>query len=140
MAPSEYGLVSLYLNRYGGTQGTYDYSMMRLHQNMKECKLIDIGMALMNAHNLDKEENILKLFKRVENYFVLTHEKLMKGRNLNGVISVMMAFNGVQLGTREFWKKMEALCAHQISQKRQPLDKNHCIQLLAILANKKISN
>lgn len=65
----------------------------------------------MNTHNLDNEENVLKFFKRVENYFILTHEKLMRGRNLNGVIAVMLAFNGAKQGTQEFWKKMEALCA-----------------------------
>lgn len=31
ISPSEYGVVHLYLNRIGGTQETFDYSLMRMH-------------------------------------------------------------------------------------------------------------
>ena len=57
IAPQDYGLVNLYLHNLGGTQGTYDYAIMRIHQNIKNCQLLDIGFALMNLHQLDHEEN-----------------------------------------------------------------------------------
>jgi hypothetical protein len=87
--------VHLYLNIQGGTQGTFDYAMMKVHQNISQCKLIDIGFALGNVYQIE-EENAAKFFKRVEIYVVLTHEKLMKGKNINGLITVMMAFDAAK--------------------------------------------
>ena len=40
-----------------------------------------------------QDEIILnKILKRVESHVVLTHESLMKGKNLQGVIFLMQAF------------------------------------------------
>ena len=35
-------------------------------------------------------------FKRVEGYVVLTHEKFMKAKNLNGIIAIMAAFGNAR--------------------------------------------
>lgn len=50
----------------------------------------------MNIPQLDDQENGVKFLKRVENYIVLTHEQFMKGRNLNGLIHIMVAFEGMK--------------------------------------------
>jgi hypothetical protein len=65
-----------------------------MHQNISQCKLIDVGLALMNIHQLDDEDNFYKFFKKVENYILLTHDSFFKGRNLNGLIAIVIAFEG----------------------------------------------
>lgn len=140
VSPDEYGLVHLYLNRVGGKQKTFDYAFLRMHKNMSRAKLIDIGFALMNSHEIDNQANFDKFFKRAESYICLTHEKLMKGKNLNGLIAICIAFEGAGKGTIEFWRKVEQLLEKEITQKRQPLDEEHALQLLAVLASKQILN
>ena len=56
---------------------------------------MDIGFALMNLHQLDKQDNQIKFVKRVEGHIVMTHETFLKGKNLNGIITVMLAFHGM---------------------------------------------
>jgi hypothetical protein len=80
-----------------------------MHQNIKECKLLDVGFSLMNLHHLDNQENQAKFVKRVEGHIVLTHDTFLKGKNLNGVITIMLAFNGMTKGSTEFWKRMEKM-------------------------------
>ncbi len=70
---NDLGLIHLYLNRVGGTNGTYDYSIMRMFQNLSSQKLIDIGLALMNVGQLDDERNIMRFLNKVESYIILTH-------------------------------------------------------------------
>lgn len=77
----------------------------------------------MNLHQLDHEENQSKFVKRVESHIVLTHETFLKGKNLNGIITIMMAFNGMTSGSTEFWKRMEKLLESSMKAKRQPLPK-----------------
>jgi hypothetical protein len=48
----------------------------------------------------------------------MTHESLIKGRNLNGIITIMMAFNGMTSGSTEFWKRMEKLLESALKKKR----------------------
>jgi len=78
----------------------------------------------MNIPQLDDQENAVKFFKRVENFIVLTHEQFMKGRNLNGLVAIMVAFEGMKQGSTELWKRLEQLIAKDIKQKRQPIDKD----------------
>lgn len=47
--------------------------------------------------------------KRVEDYIILTHATLMKGKNLQGVIAIMSIFNNYPLSKAEFWRKLENL-------------------------------
>ena len=77
----------------GGTEGTIDYAIMRMHQNMSECQLLDIGIALMNIPKMDNEDNVLKFIKRAEQHILLTHSSLLKGRNLNGILAFAVAFD-----------------------------------------------
>jgi hypothetical protein len=42
----------------------------------------------------------------------------MKGVNLNGIISIMVAFDNFKQGKKEFWKKMEQLLEKNIKNKR----------------------
>jgi hypothetical protein len=70
---------------------------------------MDIGFGLMNLHQLDNQENQSKFVKRVEGHIVMTHETFLKGKNLNGIITIMLAFNGMTKGSTEFWKRMEKL-------------------------------
>ncbi len=79
---------------------------------------MDIGFALMNLHQLDKEENQVKFLKRVEGHIVMTHDTFLKGKNLNGIITLMLAFNGMKAGSTEFWKRMERLLEKALTQKR----------------------
>ena len=95
---------------------------------------MDIGFALMNLHQLDNPENQSKFVKRVEGYIVMTHETFLKGKHLNGVITIMMAFNGMTKGSTEFWKRMERLLEKSLKVKRQPLAKEQCLQVFEILA------
>ncbi len=71
---------------------------------------------------------------------VLTHEKLLKGANLNGVISLMIEMAQIGYGNQEFWKKMEQLLASQLQMKRQVIQKENVIILGRVLAKQNISN
>ena len=79
---------------------------------------MDIGFALMNLHHLDNAENQSKFVKRVEGFIVMTHETFLKGKNLNGIVTIMMAFNGMTQGSTEFWKRMERLLEQSLKAKR----------------------
>ena len=113
---------------------------MRLHKNMSRARLIDIGLALLNTHEIDSKENFDKFFKRVESYICLTHEKLMKGKHLNGLIAICIAFEGAGKGTIDFWRKIEQILEHDIKRKRQPMESDHALQLLAVMGSRHIMN
>jgi hypothetical protein len=93
MRPEDMGLVQLYIQRVGGTEGTIDYAIKRMHENMSECQLIDIAIGLMNLPKMENEENALKFIKKAEAHVLLTHSSIMKGRNLNGIMTLMVAFD-----------------------------------------------
>lgn len=127
---SQLGVIHMYLQRFGGTPGTFDYSIKRIHDSLGSQKLFDIGMALINAAQLDNPDNIQKFFRRVEQFIILTHDQLIKGKNLSGVISIMVAFESTRQGSIEFWKRIEQILLTQIQQKRHPLEKEQALQLL----------
>jgi hypothetical protein len=64
-----------------------------MHENMSECQLIDIAIGIMNITKMENEENALKFIKKAETHLLLTHSSIMKGRNLNGIITLMVAFD-----------------------------------------------
>ena len=66
-----------------------------MHDNMSNCQLIDIGIALMNLHKMDNEDNVIKFIKKAETHILLTHAALLKGKNLNGVMAFMVAFDSI---------------------------------------------
>ena len=101
---------------------------------------MDIGFALMNVHQLDNQENQAKFVKKVEGFIVMTHETFFKGKNMNGIMSIMVAFDGMQAGTTEFWKRMEKLLEKALKGKREALAKEQCLQLLEVFARKNIQN
>ena len=72
----------MYLNRFGGDPQTYEYAMLRVYENINKLNLLDIGYAMMNIQYLHDEKNKQKVFKKIENYIILTHEVLMKNKNL----------------------------------------------------------
>ena len=120
----------MYLQRFGGTPGTFDYSIKRIHDSHGSQKLFDIGMALINAAQLENPDNIQKFFRRVEQFIILTHDQLIKGKNLSGVITIMVAFESTKQGSIEFWKRIEQILLKQVEQKRHPLEKEEALQLL----------
>jgi len=113
-SPQDYGLLHLYIQRVGGTKGTIDYAIKRMHENMSECQLIDIGIALMNLHKMENEDNVFKFIKKAETHILLTHGSLLKGKHLNGVLAFMVAFDQIDQGGSEFWKRMERLVTEQL--------------------------
>ena len=124
----EMGMVHLYIQRVGGTEGTIDYAVKRMHEKMSECQLIDIGIALMNLPKMENEENILKFIKKAETHILLTHSSLIKGKNLNGIMTFMVAFDQIDQGGIEFWKRMEKLLTEALKTvKREPLNKENCL-------------
>ena len=44
--PLDIATIAVYLDTVGGTSGTLEWIMMRVHQNMSTMKLVDIGLAL----------------------------------------------------------------------------------------------
>ena len=48
----------MYVFVNGGTPGTYDYLIKRTYDSIGSLKLFDIGMALINAGQLDNVENV----------------------------------------------------------------------------------
>jgi hypothetical protein len=50
----------------------------------------------------------------------MTHETFFKGKNMNGIMSIMVAFDSMQAGTTEFWKRMERLLEKGLKGKRDP--------------------
>ena len=70
----------------GGTEGTFEYAIKGVYENLRNCKLLDIGIALSNAKNIGNQENVIKFFKRVESYIIFTHEQFMKEKNIYGII------------------------------------------------------
>jgi hypothetical protein len=77
----------------GGTDGSIDYAIKRMHENMSDCLLIDIAIGLMNLPKMENEENAMKFIKKAETYVLLTHSSIMRGRNLNGIMTLMVAFD-----------------------------------------------
>lgn len=64
----------------------------------------------------------------------------MKGRNLNGIVAVMIAFEGTKQGSTEFWKRMEQLLEKEVKAKRNPLDKDQVLNILRVAASKRITS
>jgi hypothetical protein len=88
---------------------------------------------------MESEENVIKFIKKAETHIMLTHGALLKGRNLNGVMAFMVAFDQIDQGGSEFWKRIERILTEQLkSAKRQPLKKDSCLQILSICARRRI--
>ena len=51
----------------------------------------------------------MKFIKRVENHIIITHEKLIRGTNLLGVLTLVSSFGEINIGSGEFWRKIESL-------------------------------
>lgn len=69
----------------------------------------------MNTPQLDDESNFDKFYKKVDSYICLTHDKLMKGKNLNGLLAIIIAFEGSDKGSLDFWKRIESLIEKEIT-------------------------
>lgn len=72
----------------------------------------------MNLPKLDNEQNMQKFVKRVEAHIVLTNRALLKDKNLNGLITLMIVFDAMRQGTTEFWKRTEYLLTEALKAKR----------------------
>jgi hypothetical protein len=71
--------------------------------------LLDISLALINLDNLENEDNKKKILKKIESYVILTHENLMKGMNLKGLLYLIEGFEGYNFGSAECWRKLDKL-------------------------------
>lgn len=74
----------------------YQYAILRVHQNLHNVKLIDIGMSVENVQMLGDDDKMMKLLNRVQNYIEVTNEKILTGgegrSNLKGLISLYSAY------------------------------------------------
>lgn len=80
-----------------------------MYEDIRKCKLLDIALAMINLEHLQDKENQLKFIKRAENHIILTHDALMKGKNLRAVLALFSVFNQIEMTTAELWRKLEAL-------------------------------
>lgn len=111
------------MNLVGASDKTIEYAFYRVYKNMREMKLGDLGLALVNVQELKSPENIIKIVKKAEQHIGLTHKKLLKGNNLQSVITLCRSFNQIGSGNSDLWRKLENLLEKQLEMAREPLDK-----------------
>jgi hypothetical protein len=95
----------------------------------------------MNLPKMENEENVGKFIKKAEMHILMTHSALLKGKNLNGIIAFMFAFDELGQGGTEFWKRIEKLLTEALKTlKREPLNKETSLQILSVCASRRMTN
>lgn len=79
-------MIHVYLNKVFNTVKTVEYAIKYVYSDIRKCNLLDIGLMMHNLAFVTKKENQEKVIKKVENHILLTHEEILRGRNLQGII------------------------------------------------------
>lgn len=142
IAPSQLGLVLCYLETVNAPPIYYQYAILRVHQNLQDCRLLDIASSIENVHALGEDEKIEKVLSRVENYLEVTDEKklLGEGPNLGGLLSLYRCFAGFECGSWTFWEKLEKMVAAELRAKEHELPLDELMAQLVALSLKRCRN
>ncbi len=52
----------------------------------------------------------------------------------------MWCMDSYKFGSRQFWNKMSSILSNELSKKREPLDKDHILMFMQILAQRSLGD
>jgi len=106
------GLVMVYLQYVNAPSVYFQYTILRVHQNIHKMHLIDIAVTGGEVFHLHQDEKIEKMLRRIENHVELTNTKVLlsnPGGNIKAVSMLYQDFAHYRAGSPPFWGKLEEM-------------------------------
>lgn len=120
------GLVFYYLETVNAPPIYYQYTILRLCQNIQDCKLFDISLALQSIDSLIDGELQEKTLMKITNYLEVTNDRILlkDGTNFRGLVGIYNNLVLYEMGGPHLLDKLERLILREFKtkDKKQTMD------------------